>query len=164
MSKRTIADLLNDGPSDISHSQASSDTSRPRTKPRLNRNSQDSSSPQLSFSCPSTSSSTEHTPFQKPTQIISFSYDSFHRLEFTNSALRYFVDPPENANLVHGYDRWIRQPEQKGRLDSLLRAFLKAKEGDSDYLADVGLISWRGVMTRYTFPLQRIIYTDVAFD
>ncbi|THU84181.1 RAI1-domain-containing protein [Dendrothele bispora CBS 962.96] len=93
---------------------------------------------------------TKATPFQLPTQIISFSYTPEHVLEFTNSALRYFSEPPLGAQLGYGYERWIRRPEERGRIDSLLKAFDRAKgEGKSPVnLDDVGVVSWRGVMTR----------------
>lgn len=88
-------------------------------------------------------------PFQQPTQLLSFSYDTSHALEFTDSALRYFVDPPIGANLNHGYERWIWKSDERGRIDSLLRAFAKAKEAaSSPFLENIGVVSWRGVMTK----------------
>jgi RAT1-interacting protein len=88
-------------------------------------------------------------PFQQPTQIISFSYTSSRTLEFTNSALRYLVDPPTGAKLGYGYERWARKPDQRGRIDGLLQAFSKARGGSaSASLRDVEVVAWRGVMTR----------------
>ncbi|TCD63733.1 Protein rai1 [Steccherinum ochraceum] len=93
--------------------------------------------------------------FQQPQQLVTFSYTPQHELEFTNSALRYYVDPPNGADLRYGYDRWIKRPEEKGRLDSLLRAVSrtrsKMKEGQPsapDWLSTIGVVSWRGVMTK----------------
>ncbi|KAG6919208.1 hypothetical protein DXG01_008506 [Tephrocybe rancida] len=90
----------------------------------------------------------EDTPFQKPTQVISFSYTPQHVLEFNDSALRYYVDPPPGANLNHGYQRWVYEPDERGRIDSLLQAFSKAERASSVPLHDVGVVSWRGVMTK----------------
>lgn len=88
-------------------------------------------------------------PFQKPMPILSFSYDPSRTLLFDDSAMRYFVDPPIGAELSYGYDRWIRRPEEKGRLDGLLKAYSRAKIGRKVDLSDVAVVSWRGVMTKY---------------
>ncbi|KAI0079591.1 RAI1-domain-containing protein, partial [Panus rudis PR-1116 ss-1] len=76
-------------------------------------------------------------------------------LEFNNAALRYYVDPPPRANLQYGYDRWIRRPEERGRIDSLLQAVSRIKEkmdsrgiDGNAWLRDIGVVSWRGVMTK----------------
>ncbi|KAG6830863.1 hypothetical protein H0H92_014228 [Tricholoma furcatifolium] len=90
----------------------------------------------------------KQTPFQQPTQVISFSYNSSHELEFNDSALRYYVDPPNGAKLGYGYEDWIRKPDQRGRIDGLLRAFTKARSTSVVPLHDVGVVAWRGVMTR----------------
>ncbi|RDB26378.1 Decapping nuclease RAI1 [Hypsizygus marmoreus] len=139
MSKRTISDLLNDGHIDAGES-------KPHNKPRLEI--QDDK-PQRSLSYPNTSQPTaQQTPFQQPTQLISFSYNPSRELEFTDSALRYFVDPPLGAKLGYGYERWVRRPEQRGRLDGLVQAFSKARSRDTSSLDDVGVVAWRGVMTK----------------
>ncbi|KAJ7592915.1 RAI1 like PD-XK nuclease-domain-containing protein [Mycena floridula] len=90
------------------------------------------------------------TPFQQPSPIISFSYTPSRVLEFTDSALKYYVEPPIGAKLGYGYDRWIRRPEEKGRLDGLVKALSEAqRRGTSKVnLSDIGVVSWRGVMTR----------------
>jgi RAT1-interacting protein len=85
-------------------------------------------------------------PFQQPLPLTTFSYTPLRQLEFTDSALKYFVQPPPNANLNHGYERWIRRPDEKGRIDSLLRAWDKVR-GDGR-VGGIGVISWRGVMTK----------------
>ncbi|KNZ73904.1 Protein RAI1 [Termitomyces sp. J132] len=90
----------------------------------------------------------KQTPFQQPTQLISFSYDSSHTLGFNDSALRYYVDPPLGAKLNYGYERWIRKPDGKARIDGLLKAFSKARETSNVPLHDVGVVAWRGVLTR----------------
>ena len=75
--------------------------------------------------------------------------------EFTNSALKYFVDPPLGAHLSYGYERWIKRPDERGRLDALLKAISKVKrdaEGNGVKFPEIGVISWRGVMTKYVAP------------
>lgn len=108
---------------------------------------------------PSPGHALEPVPFQQPQQLLTFSYTPEHVLEFTNSALRYYVPPPPGADLKYGYDRWIKRPEEKGRIDSLLRAVDKVrKEMDRgegsvkgkgrEWLRSIGVVSWRGVMTK----------------
>ncbi|KIY64841.1 RAI1-domain-containing protein [Cylindrobasidium torrendii FP15055 ss-10] len=87
-------------------------------------------------------------PFQKPMPISSFSYDKSRALRFDNSSMRYYAAPPIGAQLSYGYNRWVRRPEEKGRLDGLLTAFSRAKKDNKVNLADVGVVSWRGVMTK----------------
>ncbi|KAJ8522655.1 hypothetical protein ONZ45_g789 [Pleurotus djamor] len=91
---------------------------------------------------------TKSVPFQQPTQLTSFSYSEEHILEFTNSALRYFVDPPIGAKLGYGYDRWIRRPEERGRLDGLLKVWSKFQSDNPGALGEIGVVAWRGVMTK----------------
>ena len=93
-----------------------------------------------------TQSSPRAVPFQRPQPLISFSYNKDRKLEFSDAAMRYYVDPPPGADLGYGYDRWVRRPEEKGRLDGLLRAISEMRRrGDSP---DIGVISWRGTMTK----------------
>ncbi|KAF8910602.1 hypothetical protein CPB84DRAFT_1764102, partial [Gymnopilus junonius] len=40
-------------------------------------------------------------------QLTTFSYTPEHVQEFTDSALRYYVDPPPGANLSYGFERWV---------------------------------------------------------
>ncbi|KAF9643763.1 RAI1-domain-containing protein [Thelephora ganbajun] len=87
-------------------------------------------------------------PFQQPTPLTTFSYDSERELRFDDSSLRYYVDPPHGADLRHGYEKWIKRPEEKGRLDGLLRAWLRVRNGLPDEFMNGGVIAWRGVMTR----------------
>lgn len=95
-------------------------------------------------------------PFQQPSPLLTFSYTPTRELEFTDSALRYYVPPPKSADLRYGYERWIKRPEEKGRLDGLLKAILKVRErmersetgSGSLWLQNVGLVAWRGVMTK----------------
>ena len=98
----------------------------------------------------------EHVPFQQPQQLLTFSYTPAHELEFTDSALRYYVGPPPGADLRYGYERWIKRPEEKGRVDNLLRAVSRICEkmdtagtNGADWLKSIGVVSWRGVMTKY---------------
>jgi len=120
-------------------------------------NSPHDSNLELSLSYPDTRQPTsKQTPFQQPSQLLSFSYNSEHQLEFNDSALRYFVDPPRGANLAYGYERLVMNQDQRGRIDGLLQAFARAKETDSSsVLQDVGVVSWRGVMTKYAYCLLR---------
>ena len=87
--------------------------------------------------------------FQQPTPLTTFSYDSKRELRFDDSALRYYVDPPHGADLRYGYERWVKKPEEKGRLDGLLKVWLKVRSGFPDGFMNGGVIAWRGVMTRY---------------
>ena len=123
-------------------------TPSPRCSPPPKRTKTDAT---LKLDYPSPSHKPERpTPFQQPTQIISFSHTSSGKLEFTDSALRYLVDPPPGANLGHGYEKWVRKPDQRGRVDGLLEAFSKSRRGPSSaILRDVEVVAWRGVMTRY---------------
>ncbi len=89
-------------------------------------------------------------PFQQPTQLTTFSYSTERELTFDNSALRYYVEPPRGAKLSYGYERWVKQVEERGRIDSLLRALSRIR-GDSTRQAavkELGVVSWRGVMTK----------------
>ncbi len=86
-------------------------------------------------------------PFQRPLPLISFSYDKDRQLEFSDAAMRYYVDPPPSADLGYGYDRWVRRPEEKGRLDGLLRAISEIRRRETSD-PTIGVISWRGTMTK----------------
>ncbi|EIN09873.1 RAI1-domain-containing protein [Punctularia strigosozonata HHB-11173 SS5] len=89
----------------------------------------------------------KNVPFQQPLPLTTFSYTPSRSLEFTNSALKYYIEPPRNANLNYGYDRWIRRPAEKGRIDALLKAWDKVRS-EGRPVGDIGVISWRGVMTK----------------
>ncbi|KAL6301977.1 RAI1-domain-containing protein [Sparassis latifolia] len=116
-----------------------------------------------SLAYPSILASAKPVPFQQPLPLLTFSYTPDRLLEFTDSALRYYVEPPKRAELRYGYERWVRRPEEKGRLDGLLKAVSKVRTrmdaGGSDggaWLRDVGVISWRGVMTKIlTAPYEQ---------
>lgn len=109
------------------------------------------------LSYPSTTASAARTvPFQQPSPLLTFSYTPARKLEFTDSALRYYVEPPNGADLRYGYERWVKRPEEKGRLDGLLNAILRVRErmersearSGSLWLESVGVVAWRGVMTK----------------
>ncbi|KAJ3516880.1 hypothetical protein NLJ89_g859 [Agrocybe chaxingu] len=87
-------------------------------------------------------------PFQQPSQLITFSYTPEHVQEFTDSALRYFVDPPLGASLSYGYERWNRKPDTRGRIDALLKAVSRVRKDPARPLPEIGVVSWRGVMTK----------------
>jgi len=98
---------------------------------------------------PSLSHAPSHTPpFQRPSQLLTFSYSPSRVLQFDDSALRYFIDPPRGADLNRGYANWIRRPEERGRIDGLLTAWSRFKTTISGQSSDIGVISWRGVMTK----------------
>jgi len=103
---------------------------------------------------PSSGHSGPPVPFQQPTPLTTFSYDPKRELRFDDSALRYYVDPPIGADLRYGYERWVKRPEEKGRLDGLLNAWLKVRNGFPDGFMNGGVIAWRGVMTRYVKALS----------
>jgi len=98
---------------------------------------------------PPSGNSGSPVPFQQPTPLTTFSYDSKRELRFDDSALRYYADPPYGADLRYGYERWVKRPEEKGRLDGLLKAWLKVRNGFPEGFMNGGVIAWRGVMTRY---------------
>ncbi|EPQ52575.1 RAI1-domain-containing protein [Gloeophyllum trabeum ATCC 11539] len=81
-------------------------------------------------------------PIQQPTSLLTFSYTPSRELVWDDSAMKYYVDPPPGAELSYGYERWVKKPEERGRIDSLLRAWSKAR------MPGIGLVSWRGVMTK----------------
>jgi len=150
MSKRPISHLLNDEAASGLDAQVTVESSS-RPSRRLKLDASDANSTlHTSLAYPNTSRPTsKQTPFQQPTQILSFSYTPARTLEFTDSALRYFVEPPLGAKLAYGYERWARKPDSRGRIDGLLQAFSKAKDMSGVPLQDVSVVAWRGVMTRY---------------
>jgi RAT1-interacting protein len=141
--KRAISDT------DILSDPRDRDQRAARKEPRLDP-SLSPPSPRASSSLPypSTSQPASHTvPFQRPLPLLTFSYDKDRELEFSDAAMRYYVSPPLGANLGHGYERWIRRPEERGRLDGLLRAVSEIRTraaGDPV----INIVSWRGVMTK----------------
>ncbi|KAI0637617.1 RAI1-domain-containing protein [Trametes polyzona] len=111
----------------------------------------------LTYPDPKDNKPTKPVPFQQPTGLLTFSYTPQRVLEFTDSALRYYVDPPPNADLRYGYERWIKRPEEISRLDSLLRAVERvmhktdASMGSGSgvrWLKDIAVVTWRGIMTK----------------
>jgi RAT1-interacting protein len=102
--------------------------------------------PTHSLKLPQRDSSQHSVAFQKPSIITTFSYTPNRELAFDNSAIKYFVQPPARADLGYRYSGWTRRPEEKGRLDSLLRAV--AKSGLAQSLPEAA-VSWRGVMCKY---------------
>jgi len=108
----------------------------------------DKRAPSVTLTYPSlTQPSPRAVPFQRPLPLISFSYNERRELEFSDAAMRYYIDPPPGADLGFGYDRWVRRPEEKGRLDGLLKAISEVRRRGSSS-SDIGVISWRGVMTK----------------
>lgn len=96
-------------------------------------------------------------PFQQPTGLLTFSYTPQRVLEFTDSALRYYIDPPPGADLRYGYDRWIKRPEERTRLDGLLHAVERVMQkadasagpgSGEKWLRDIAVVTWRGIMTK----------------
>ena len=110
---------------------------------------------EYSFSFPPRNYTAAPVLFQQPSTLLTFSYTPERVLEFTDSSLRYYTGPPLRADLKYGYDRWIKRPEEKGRLDGLLIAISKYQSkvdsGGGDgaaWLRDIAVVSWRGVMTK----------------
>jgi RAT1-interacting protein len=159
--KRGISDLLNDS-QDPSHTSKTSNR-HPRTFVRLDDTASQETKRPTGLENPSSQSSLSKflaypkistfkpkpIPFQQPSQLISFSYTPEHVQEFTDSALRYFVDPPLGSNLSFGYDRWVMKFDDRGRIDALLKAISKVKaEAIGGSLPEIGVVSWRGIMTK----------------
>ncbi|KAI9463298.1 RAI1-domain-containing protein [Lactarius psammicola] len=136
-----------------SRKRAASDTSGGDKRavlkqPRADTSRQDHHPPSVSLVYPSlTQPSPRAVPFQRPLPLISFSYNKGRELEFSDAAMRYYIDPPPGADLGFGYDRWVRRPEEKGRLDGLLRAVSEIRKHEASDPA-IGVISWRGTMTK----------------
>ncbi|KAG2033307.1 RAI1 like PD-XK nuclease-domain-containing protein [Suillus americanus] len=98
---------------------------------------------------PSLSHPASHPPaFQRPSQLLTFSYSPSRVLQFDDSALRYFVNPPHGADLNYGYENWTRRPEERGRIDGLLSAWSRFKKSLNGQNPEIGVISWRGVITK----------------
>ncbi|GLB40272.1 putative RAI1-domain-containing protein [Lyophyllum shimeji] len=151
MSKRSISDVLNDkSTADTPDICLTAESSRPSRRARLDDTSDAvHSTNRIALAYPDASRpTTKQTAFQQPTLVLSFSCSPSRTLEFTDSAMRYFVEPPLGAQLSYGYERWVRKPDEKARIDGLLEAFSKAKLMPGMALHDVGVVSWRGVMTR----------------
>lgn len=134
--KRTIRDV--DGEDDVEKEAVARSAPRPRVEKALDQ-------PKKLF-LPSKDSKLRSVNFQKPFQLISFSYTPERELVFDDSALRFWVEPPRNADLSHGYSRWIKRSEERGRLDGLLKALcekpcLEARERAAAVL-------WRGIMCK----------------
>ena len=120
---------------------------QPRLDPPLSPLYVSSSLPYPSTYPSTPQSASRAVPFQRPLPLISFSYTNDRKLEFSDAAMRYYVRPPPDADLGHGYERWIRRPEERGRLDGLLRAISEIRRrGTGDPVIDI--VSWRGVMTK----------------
>ncbi|KAL7281998.1 hypothetical protein ACG7TL_003465 [Trametes sanguinea] len=112
-------------------------------------------------------------PFQQPTGLLTFSYTPQRVLEFTNSALRYYIDPPPGADLRYGYERWIKRPEERTRLDGLLRAVERVmQKADSSagrgsgvkWLRDIAVVTWRGIMTKEDLPPKQRVQTYYGYS
>ncbi|KIO26316.1 hypothetical protein M407DRAFT_24403 [Tulasnella calospora MUT 4182] len=88
----------------------------------------------------------EPPPFQRPLALLTFSYTPERKLIWNNSAMKFYKNPPLNAPLDRDYDKWIKRPEERGRLDGLLRALRRKAVRPEAARADV--VTWRGVMTK----------------
>jgi RAT1-interacting protein len=93
-----------------------------------------------------TSSADRFPAIGQPQQLTCFSYTPSREIRFDNSALKYYVPAPINADLGYRYDYWTKRPEERGRIDSLLRAM------EQDHIVAErkkgAFVSWRGVMTK----------------
>jgi RAT1-interacting protein len=101
---------------------------------------------QQSLKLPRREPSQHSVAFQKPSIVTTFSYTPDRELAFDNSAMKYFVQPPVRADLGYRYSGWTKRPEEKGRLDHLLRAVARSGVTQSPF---EGAVSWRGVMCKY---------------
>ena len=110
--------------------------------------------PTQSLKLPRRDSSQPSVAFQKPSVITTFSYTPNRELVFDNSAIKYFVQPPARADLGYRYNRWTKRPDEKGRLDSLLRAVARSGVIPNPFDAAV---SWRGVMCKYATLINMTI-------
>ncbi|KAK1222891.1 decapping endonuclease targeting mRNA [Marasmius sp. AFHP31] len=62
----------------------------------------------------------------------------------------------DGVDLNYGYERWVRKPEDRGRLDPLLKAVDRVcqREGSAQSqegkmkLRDISIVAWRGVITK----------------
>ncbi|KAG8951790.1 decapping endonuclease targeting mRNA [Tulasnella sp. 408] len=89
----------------------------------------------------------EPPPFQRPLALLTFSYTPERKLVWDDSAMKFYKNPPLNAPLDRDYDKWIKRPEERGRLDGLLRALRRKAVRPEAARADV--VTWRGVMTKF---------------
>jgi len=154
--KRSISELLKDSDAPPGtrirlDDTTSQETRGPASGQDLSANGPSHSSAPKFLAYPNISTcKPKQIPFQQPSQLISFSYTPERIQEFTDSALRYFVDPPPGSSLSFGYDHWIRKPDDRGRIDALLRAISKVKaESIGSSLPEIGVVSWRGIMTKF---------------
>lgn len=138
--KRNITDLLNQ-----EEEQTEQDAQPPTNLRRLHSPSPPHTLPYT----PATTAATPTPPFQQPLPLLTFSYTPARTLEFTDSALRSFVDPPAHADLNYGVERWVRRPEERGRVDGLVEAWGRMR----DRGGEVGVVCWRGVLTKYVSPV-----------
>ncbi|KDQ53161.1 hypothetical protein JAAARDRAFT_137557 [Jaapia argillacea MUCL 33604] len=134
----------------LSEVQGTDDSDRPLTK-RRSEVDPESLAPsetlhKLSYPPTTTPTASKPIPFQQPSTLLTFSYTPDRVLEFNNSAMKHYVDPPQGAELSYGYDRWIKRPDEKGRIDHLLKAWVKVRGGGSG--GGIGVVLWRGVMTK----------------
>ncbi|KZT23079.1 RAI1-domain-containing protein [Neolentinus lepideus HHB14362 ss-1] len=112
------------------------------------------SEPHLTYPSISNPPQVKPVPFQQPTFLLTFSYTPSHELVWNDSAMRHYVDPPPGAELRYGYERWIKRPEERGRIDSLLKAWTRARNMYGG-MPGIGVVSWRGVITKIlTAPYQ----------
>lgn len=84
--------------------------------------------------------------FGQPQQLACFSYTPERELCFDNSALKYYVPAPLGADLGYRYEHWIKRPEERGRIDSLLRAI--EQKHVVEELKKGAFVAWRGVITK----------------
>ncbi|KAI6039831.1 hypothetical protein EDC04DRAFT_3002799 [Pisolithus marmoratus] len=84
---------------------------------------------EASLPYPSLSRSPLKVPtIQRPSQVLTFSHNSDHVLEFNDSALRYYIEPPHGADLAFHYEKSVMRPAERGRLDSLLTTWSRFKK------------------------------------
>lgn len=99
---------------------------------------------------------------KRPRQITHFSYDDTHTYRADASSLKYYYNPPPGASLSRGYPHKFEKHDDGGdeHLDGLLRAVAdlersgtyaaqgKESAAEVPVKLDVGLVTWRGMMTK----------------
>ncbi|QRV89694.1 nuclear 5'-3' exoribonuclease-interacting protein, Rai1p [Ceratobasidium sp. AG-Ba] len=120
--------------------------SPPEKLPKLEEESLEELGPSR-YTLPLTVSPTERPPaFGRPQQLTCFSYDLKRQLHFDTSALKFYVPAPINADLGYRYENWVKRPEERGRIDSLLHAV--EQECVVGERKKGAFVTWRGVVTK----------------
>ena len=119
----------------------------PPTKQLKAEDGQASSSKPVQYTLAIPTATPERSPaFGQPQQLTCFSYTSERELRFDTSSLKYYVPAPMGADLGYRYEHWIKRPEERGLIDSLLRAV--EQKHVIEELRKGAFVAWRGVITK----------------